>query len=815
MNPGALFTIAYRRHCMTRGILLALTLWAPALAAQTMPVDCEPNTASCGAAAPTSSAQMQPDTLDWVAYQLLPENQKQARAMHCGGAYVDPLAAVDTSIDPSTQEILGSADSSELQGNLVRLEGDVSLNQGYRQLRSDRAEYDRSNGTGTMNGNVEFREPGALLRGESAWVDTNTGEARLDNGHFLMHEQHGRGSAEQIYRRADEIIELESAAYSYCPPSAEFWSLISKELELDTEAGTGTARSARLELKGTPVFYFPYLQFPIDDRRKSGFLWPEFGRDSSGGVDFAVPYYLNLAPNYDLLLTPRLIADRGAQAEVQARYLGTWLGLWDFGVSYIDGDKRYKDENPGTSGDRWLGSIDQRGLVNDRWRSEIDYTEISDIDYLADIGTSSLDVRQNTHLDQLARMNYLGDNWEAEIRFQQFQTIDKDIVNKPYKKLPEIALDHVRRQKDFSPNVLFKSRLTAFDHQTLQTGERLFNEAGVNYPMSWIWGNLTPTIKYRHINYNLDKQFLNDGEDNNPSVGAPLASIDGSLFFERDMDWGGKRFLHTLEPQVFYLWADYEEQDDLPNFDTRELTFSYGQLFRDTRFAGYDRIDDANQVSVGITTRLIDQETGNQTLRASIGQIHYFDDRLVNDGTPEIDNMEGSSSIAAQFGMEPTNALSFDSSWLFNTNTNELDQTNARVSYMAPKGRIFNLGYSFRRANDTGVVNANQDISQVDFSTYLPIADNWGVFFQALYDLDEKDSINDIFGIEYNDCCWRLRLVHQRSLNQVSGSTVVGSDVETKQATYVEFQLKGLGGVGTRVTKVLEEFIRGYESEDD
>jgi LPS-assembly protein len=373
----------------------------------------------------------------------------------------------------------------------------------------------------------------------------------------------------------------------------------------------------------------------------------------------------------------------------------------------------------------------------------------------------------------------------------------------------------VRRQQDFRPNLLFKSRLTAFDHPTRQTGERLYNEVGANYPMSWIWGNLTPTVKYRQINYNLDDEFLGADEDNSPDVGAPLASIDGKLFFERDMDWGGKRYLHTLEPQIFYLWADYEEQEDLPNFDTRELTFSYGQLFRDTRFAGYDRVDDANQISVGLTTRLIDQDTGNQTLRASIGQIYYFDDRLVNDGTPEIDSMEGSSSIAAEFGMEPTDAIVFDSSWLYNTNTNRLDQTNARASYLAPKGRIFNLGYSFRRATNTGILANNEDISQVDFSTYLPVADNWGVFLQTLYDLDQKDGINDIVGIEYNDCCWRVRLVHQRSLNQVNGSVIADSDVETKKATFIEFQLKGLGGVGTRVTKILEEYIRGYESEDD
>ena len=167
-------------------------------------------------------------------------------------------------------------------------------------------------------------------------------------------------------------------------------------------------------------------------------------------------------------------------------------------------------------------------------------------------------------------------------------------------------------------------------------------------------------------------------------------------------------------------------------------------------------MDDANQISAGLTTRIIDQETGDQKLRASIGQIYYFEDRLVTDGTPEIDSMEGSSAIAAEFGMAPTNSIVFDSSWLYNTNTSRLDQTNARASYLAPKGRIFNLGYSFRRATNTSILSSDEDISQVDFSTYLPVADNWGFFLQTLYDLDKKDSVNDIIGIEYNDCCWRI-----------------------------------------------------------
>jgi LPS-assembly protein len=426
--------------------------------------------------------------LDWVPYQNLPPELQVQRAQHCGGGFLDPLRHLDTSVDPAESEIEGDAASSEIQGNTFRLSGGVELRQGYRRLSGDSAEYNRDTGQGTLEGNVEFREPGILMRGESAWVDAQGREAKLWNSEYVMHDLHIRGGAELIFRREDEIVELDEAYYSYCPPAAEFWRLSAANLELDIEEGIGTARSATLALKGRSVFYFPYLQFPIDDRRKSGFLWPEFGKDSTGGLDLALPYYFNLAPNYDATITPRLIDDRGLLLEVQGRYLGPWMGFWDVGGSYIDGDEKYREENEDVSGDRWIGTVDQNGLIDQRWRTHIDYTKASDEDYLNDIGTSSLDVRQSTHLLQRGQLDYLGNGWQAEVRFEQFQTIAKDITNNPYKKLPQLSLQRTAPVEDYKANVLFESEFTLFDHDTLSTGQRLYNELGVNYPMSTIWG---------------------------------------------------------------------------------------------------------------------------------------------------------------------------------------------------------------------------------------------------------------------------------------------------------------------------------------
>jgi LPS-assembly protein len=797
------------RLALIRRILFCATLSATVA---TSAEDAKP--LACEAATQANSCGTSYQQLDWVPYLNLPPELKDQRAEHCGGGYLDPLRLLDTSTNPADEEIKGSATQSEIEGeNIFRLSGGVRLQQGYRTLHADRAEFDRTTETGTLEGNVEFREPGILMRGDRAWVNSRTGEARLFDSTYLLHEEHIRGGAGEIFRREDEIIELDTAYYSYCPPNAETWRLSAEELELDVENGVGTARKARLKVKDRSVFYFPYLQFPIDDRRKSGFLWPEFGKDSSGGLDFATPYYFNLAPNYDATITPRLIADRGLLTEVQGRYLGKWLGLWDVGGSYIDGDKEYRDQNDGLSGDRWLGTIDQAALVNQRFRTVIDYTKTSDDDYLNDIGTSSLDVRQSSHLAQRGQLDYLGDNWQAEVRVEQFQTIAKDLVLNPYKKLPQIGLRRTAPMEDNTFNVLFESEYTHFDHDNLVTGQRLYNEVAVNYPMTSIWGELTPLVKYRQINYDLDRA-INTGPNrgDTPDVGAPLVSLDGSLFFERPLSMGNGALMQTLEPRLFYLWADYEDQTGLPDFDTTRLTFSYNQLFRETRFSGRDRLNDANQVSAGLTSRIIDTSSGRQLMNVSLGQIYYFEDRRVRVGAPREEDTEGSSAIAAEFGVAPTEDLSFSSSWLWSTDDSRMNETHTWLSYSTPRQQIFNLGYNWRRY--TGLDPRFDDINQIDASTYLPVSKHWSLFFRSLYDLKRNDSVNDMVGIEYNNCCWRVRVLHQNTLNQAFGS-VVGSVVDSRKSTLIEFQLKGLGGVGTRVTSTLEENIRGYESRDD
>ncbi len=771
-----------------------------------------------GAAVAAEPGRSVPE-VDWVPYASLPPEMQNRRARSCGGGYVDPLAAVGRSTDPAGQPVHGDGEFFEMEGNRARWHGGVSLRQGYRQLRADRAEYDLSSSMATLEGNVEFREPGIHLRGDSSEIDLISGAARLDNAAMVEHERHIHGSASQVRRRPDRMLELDQAEFTYCPPTDQAWRLRSRELQLDLERGIGKARGVRLEVADAPILYLPLLHFPIDERRMSGFLWPQLGRASNGGLDIATPYYVNLAPNYDLTVTPRAIADRGLMGQARARYLGPLLGAWELDSAYLQRDSEYRRDVPGRSGTRWLASVHQQGLVARRWRTHLEYTRVSDRDYFNEIGSSEMNLYQSTHLVQRGLLDYLGDDWQARLRVEQFQTLARDIALDPYKKLPSIGLQRVTAERDGRLNFLYLGEYSDFDHDSRITGQRLYHELGLSYPRSWLSGFFRATAKYRRLDLRLDREVSVDGRsDDSPHVAAPLLSLDGGLFFERELERGGGRLIQTLEPRLYYLWADYERQDGLPDFDTSQLTFSYSQLFRENRFAGYGRLNDANQLALGLATRILDPESGEQKLHASIGQLHYFEDQRVALQGGQGRSTASQSAVAAELAFQLWKTVQFRSSWLWDHKASQLDEAHQRLSWLRGRNHILHLGYNWRRYRGTDPRFG--DINQFDVSAIVPLGENWLLFFQSLYDLEESDTVNDLVGIEYDSCCWRMRLLFQRNLNQTLGAGQPGGParvgrVETRNAILLEFHLKGLGGVGTRVNGILEEVFRGYEASDE
>ena len=430
-----------------------------------------------------NSEQESAHPLDWVHVDEVPKDLRDDQCVNCQGRYIDPLANVDTSAPPEESPIEADATNAELDETTATFSGGVFLNQGYRQMRADKASLDRVEEIGTLEGNITLREPGLLLRGERAQIFSKTEEASIESSQFILHDLHMRGSADILKRDSDGILHIHGGQLSYCAPDDDEWLIQADELELDLEEGLGVARAAKLRVGGVPVFYFPWMQFPLDDRRRTGILWPDIGSDSRGGVDIAVPVYMNLAPDYDLLYTPRYIEERGLNHEAKARYLNPYLGNWTVGGAFMDDDKRYEDEYPSERNhDRWLAVVKQNGLIDKRWRSQIDYSKASDVNYMKDLQTSSLDSKRRTALLQYGAIDYLGDQWMANIEVQQFQTLADDI-NNDYKKLPQITGRYRPDGTPFEIDPILLVQYSNFDTDTNRvTGERIYSEAGASCP---------------------------------------------------------------------------------------------------------------------------------------------------------------------------------------------------------------------------------------------------------------------------------------------------------------------------------------------
>ncbi|WP_299979574.1 LPS-assembly protein LptD [uncultured Pseudoteredinibacter sp.] len=842
-----------------------------------------------GSADATSVRSYHP--LDWVNQEQLSEEQRQKLSPGCCGAFVEPMREdEEAQLDPDNAPLRLSADSTEaMQETSATLEGDVKMIQGYRQLEADRAMVDRGTSTAELDGNIRLREPGVLIKGDAMDMDMDTGEAKVHNAQYVLHQQGIHGSAGQISRLQDKTLEMTEASYSQCEPEDPSWLLQGARVHIDPKTEVGTARDIVLRVKGVPVFYTPYLQFPVGDKRKSGLLFPSISSGDSGGIDLAVPYYLNLAPNYDMTLTPRYINDRGFMLETELRHLNQYFET-EADIAYLAKDEGGNDRDnqrlvnegiisegqasPYLDEDRWLVGVEQKGR-GQSWYSRIDYTQVSDRDYLRDLDTASLSLNSVSDLRQLALAGYRLDNWDVSVKAEKFQTIVNGLES-PYKQLPTIRAIGNYQWGDFSAELL--NEYSRFDHSDKDRnnnriiGDRARLDYRLSWDQQWAWGYIRPMIGARALSYQLDDINLKDGINESPNAAAAMAGFDSTIYFERQGNLFGKNYKQTFEPRLFYFYSDHADQDEFYNltlggadidFDTSDATVGYSQLFRTSRFVGADRIDDANQLSLGLTSRFINQRSGEEWLRISLGQIFYFEDRLVslNGEFGDLSNSEelrqqltaqlSSSNIAERISarrqldrlerqigdqseyafllsgsLSQTLRYGLDLTW--RQYDDRLERGNAYIRYMDDEARVFNLSYRYDRNygqldsndfNNNGISNEllDNDIEQADVSFIWPVSDSWSLIGRGNYDVTNSRELETLAGFEYNSCCYRIRLVGRRWIDNflATQGTLVDQQVQEDSGIFFEIQLKGLGGTGKRLSSILKDAIYGYQQREE
>lgn len=672
-----------------------------------------------------------------------------------------------------------SADSFDVsKQDSYRLKGNVIVTQGQRRIEAPQLDYLTAAKQVSAMGPLKYQDATILFTASKADVDLGKDEATLKDVDYQLVQGRGNGSASSALKLGDNRSKLEAVSFSTCDIPNPDWVLSARKMTLRHDEGNAIANDMTLRFKGVPLLYFPYARFPIDDRRQSGFLAPSIGGTSGNGLDVSIPYYLNIAPNYDLTLTPRLITDRGVMLAGEARYLQpTYRGALEF--SYLN-----KDDN--LQRDRGLYRLGHAQSFGGNWYAIADLYRVSDRRYFEDFG-DSLNTTAISLLRSSVQVAGRGTWWDFRAEADTYQVIDQLITpeSEPYSRVPRVAYS-AESQNPLGPVFGLRSEVVGFDRAVGVTGSRVDVQPYVSWPMVRPAGYLTPTLSYRYTSYDLDR-----GADTRPDRALPIASLEAGLLFDRSTQWFGQAAQQTLEPKAYYLYAPFRQQDDIPVFDTAELTYSFGQLFRGNRFSGADRQQDANQLSLALTSRISEDQTGVERLSASVGQIFYFRDQLVQLPGLSATTLSRSAYIAeVNVGLTPEWTASAGLQW--DPNLSRTDLGAVRLSRRFADKGLLNVSYRFRR----------NLVEQIDSSFYWPLNERWKLIGRWNYSLKDRSNLEALAGFEYESCCWAARLLGRRYLQNQAG--------QERSAIYFELELKGLGALGRKSEDLLERAISGY-----
>lgn len=826
----------------------------------------------------------------------------------CGGYYTEPYL-------PFVQRESGLKDKDDLlinaggeaslyQGGKSTLGGGVTLEQPGKQVSADVAHIYRDAQTGKITkvelvDRVTIREQGRLIlgeRGEYYPVEergsivnvfyrmamsekgSNEGAVRQINGLSVW------GRANKITRETSGNYELEQVTYSTCPPVNNDWQIQANHIYLDKDKGRGYAKKVVLKVKDVPVFYLPYFSFPIDDRRESGFLTPTMGYSNRTGATITVPYYLNLAPNYDATLQGRYYSLRGVMGAAQFRYL-TPSSIGTAEGTFLPNDRAYKKFiNPNVNKPILDGSYNRSSFfwnhltrVNNYLQAHAVYSYVSDPYYFQDFRSNVTAVTRNQLLRE-AGLTYTDRHWFFSTKFQAFQTlhpINLPPINNVYSRLPNVILRANYPQVIKGMDVKLNSQLDYFvwpwqgndalrqrtiDDFRLRTAEALRGlrtpdalrthlNPVISFPYRSAPGFFVPTIQMMQTNYSLSgdafrgnfrdlyrglsgdefrERFRDLYRDVSRTV--PLINVDAGLVFERNISLWGNDLQQTLEPRLFYLYVPYVDQRHIKVFDSAYIIFNYEQLFRTNRFSGIDRVGDAHQVSAALTSRFLDSNTGIERARISVGQIYYFADRRVQLCDISIDCKDAAvqqvgfvsptarvSPIVAQLRYNLTGTLTFTSDVAWEPKTRQMNNANFDLKYQPKPDSVINLGYTFLTNGDLEGRTPGQPIvplakkinlSQIYISGAFPLVQNWHVLGAWRYNINNQFAMSYYAGLEYESCCWAIRLLGGQTAIAIGQGNVPG---QVNRGVFLQFLFKGMGTVGVNdASSIVRTQMRGY-----
>lgn len=682
-----------------------------------------------------------------------------------------------------------SADQTQSNSQgMSTFQGHVVIEKHELRITADKVNYNQNSELINLDGNVHVDTETMAINADTGQLSKENQSSFFEGVEFQIEKNNMRGKAASISAIKDNNTELKNTSITSCNLKDPDWRMDADNISLNHEEEYGSADDVILRFMEVPFLYIPYMEFPIGDRRRSGLLAPEIGNSSSRGSELTIPWYWNIAPNHDAILAPHLMSRRGTQLDMQYRFL-TEISNGQMDVAYLNKDKITEDS-------RYQLQYLQHTRFTSDLNMDIDVQDVSDTDYFNDF-SNNLSTSSTTHLNRNLKLNFNKKYWRSYFLAKTYKTLDTTILisNRPYRKLPQLSLQGDQPITNSGLAFTLDTEWIEFDHEddTVITGSRFRFTPGVHWPAEGSFWFIDPAIKFSHTSYEVEdgsgiKQSYED-------INLPVSSLDAGLFFERELDSG---LIHTLEPRLYYLKVPFQDQSLLPNFDTRSSVFSTALLFRDNRFNGGDRIGDTEQITLALSSRLISSETGHEYLRASIGQISYFEDRQVSiTGVIEDNNK---SDLMAELSANVNNwSMSASTQW--NTDINQSQRGNFLVHYQSDLKHIFNLGLR----SDSSI---SPEIRQTDLSFITPINNEYSIFGRWNYSLENDHDIESIAGISYDSCCWSVQLMAQKSLKYIN-------NIEEYDNTFmVQLVFKGLGSVsGNKVSNTLEHAILGYNED--
>lgn len=705
-------------------------------------------------------------------------------------------------------------DADDLRGHQdreIEAEGTVRLRRRGQAVYADWLRYDKPDDEVRARGNVRLEQRGDVLEGTAMRLQLESGRGAIEKPHYevRVNATRGRGDGERIEMESHSKFRVFGGSYTSCDVGTDDWFVRAKEFEIDKDRQIGTARNAWVDFLGVPILYSPYLSFSLDRQRKSGFLTPTFGSTGNSGYEASIPYYWNISPNRDATFTPRTMSKRGEMLGSEFRYLGE-RHSGELRHEILPRDRVKNDS------DRFAINLRHNQNWGDGWGANFDIQKVSDDTYFTDL-TTQISSTSQTILPRSGTVGKSGTwwtdgTWSTAATVQRWQTLQANPaqpVTAPYNR-SQLTLVAAKQNAGYT-DLDFRSSAVEFTSSSLPSGRRYIAYPSASLPLQNSFGYVTPKIGVHLTRYSFDRATTTV-PDQNRSM--PIFSTEGGVIFERNASLFGQGLLQTVEPKLYYVYIPTRAQNQLPVFDSAQQDISFATLFSENQFSGSDRINDANQLTTGITTRLLQQNSGIERLRFGVAQRYYYKAQEVT--LPNVPGRGSNSSdlLAAVSGTVAPH-WTVDAGWQYTTDLSQTQRFNSSVRYQPEPGQVVNVAYRYTNGALSAATQPQNSLQalipslntlrQIDVSSQWPLTGRLSAVARHNYSIQDSKALETLLGLEYNGDCWAFRIVAHKF------TTAAATQVTS---VFMQLELNGLSKIGSNPLDLLRRNIGGYARPD-